>query len=172
MNDKDLITAIRLELVRELPGQGYAGAQILQDYQPDNEGRVTGPVVYIHKISDPRYGWQSRVESKNPISGEVTRTESQWMRSGYQFTCLAPSYPADLANICAMLMNSRSVIQSLMAKGVGIERITDIRTPYFKNDRDQFEQTPSFDVIFTHQRTITTRSGEAVGFTAETYPII
>lgn len=172
MNDKDLITAIRSELVRELPGQGYSGVQILQDYQPDNEGRVTGPVVYIHKISDPRYGWQSRVEFENPLTGAISRTESQWMRSGYQFTCLAPGYPSDLANTCAMLMNSRSVIDSLMAKGVGIERITEIRTPYFKNDRDQFEQTPSFDVIFTHQRTITTGSNSITGFTAETYPII
>lgn len=172
MNDQQLITAIRMELLRELPGQGYDEVQVLQNYQPDNEGRVTGPVVYIHKISDPRYGWQSRVESENPLTGRIIRKESQWMRSGYQFTCMAPGYPADLANTCAMLMNSRSVIESLMAQGVGIERITEIRTPYFKNDKDQFEQTPSFDVIFTHQRTITT-GGEVVnGFSAETYPII
>lgn len=175
MNDLDLMKTIRAELVRELPLHGYAGVMVARSYQPDNEGRETGPIVYINVISSNRYGWQSRKDRFDIPSGELFSDESQWIRSTYQFTSLSPiesPSSGDLSNVCAMIFNSRSVIESLMSQGVGIERITDIRQPYIKNDRNQFEMTPSFDVIFTHQRKIEQASNAITGVAVDIHSII
>lgn len=175
MNDLDLMKAIRAELVRELPLHGYSGVSVARSYQPDNEGRETGPVVYINVISSNRYGWQSRKDRLDIPSGNAFVDESQWVRSSYQFTSLSPlesPSSGDLANMCALIFNSRIVVESLMQQGVGIERITDIRQPYIKNDRNQFEMTPSFDVIFTHQRKIQQASNVITGVAVDIHSII
>lgn len=175
MNEIQLLTTIRAELVRELPLHGYTSVMVARSYQPDNEGRETGPIVYVNALSSNRYGWQSRNERINPDTLEIVRDEFQWMRSSFQFTALSPledPSSGDVAAVCAMLFNSRAVIDSLMAQGVGVERITDVRQPYIKNDRNQFEMTPSFDVTFTHQRKIAQASNKIEGVAVEIHPII
>lgn len=175
MNEIQLLKTFKAELDRELPAHGYPGVLVARSYQPDNEGRETGPIVYMFALSSNRYGWQSRNERVNPEALEIVRDEFQWMRSSFQFTVFSPledPSSGDLAAVCAMLFNSRSVIDSLMSQGIGVERITEVRQPYIKNDRNQFEMTPSFDVIFTHQRKIAQASNKIEGVAVEIHPII
>ena len=48
-------------------------------------------------------------------------------------------------------MQSDATRAILNASGVGILRVTDIINPYFVDDRDNFEASPSFDFVLTYQ---------------------
>lgn len=170
MNDRDLIVALRAELIRELPLAGFAGVAVAQADQETGQGRLSGPVLYISRLSNPKLGWQSR--QYRMIGGAVVRREAQWMRTSFQITALHDGGNAiDLANTAEMILQSRAVVDSLIAKGVGIERISEIRTPSIKNDQGRFEETPNFDVFLTHQRKITQASATVTGVAVETFPI-
>ena len=64
-----------------------------------------------------------------------------------------PYTAADLANEVASILQSEQAQVTLMAQNVGILRVQNLNNPYFQDDRDQFEATPSFDFILTHLET-------------------
>ena len=48
-------------------------------------------------------------------------------------------------------MQSDKTRDILNESGVGILRITDVRNPYFQDDRDNFEASPNFDITFVYE---------------------
>ncbi len=56
-------------------------------------------------------------------------------------------------NECAAIIQSDSARKTLLMQGVGILRVTDVRNPYFTDDKDNFEASPSFDFVLTHRQT-------------------
>ena len=93
----------------------------------------------------------------------MVHTENQKYETTFQLSVLATQFPAtptqytasDICNLCAAILQSSVAIQAFEAQGVGIERVTDVRNPYFTDDRGQFEASPSFDYVLTHNQTIT-----------------
>ena len=87
--------------------------------------------------------------------------ERQWHETHFQFFTLVPqnllqpiSYTAgDLANEVASILQSQATRVTLMTSNVGILRVSEITNPYFQDDRDQFEATPTFDFILTSLET-------------------
>lgn len=94
----------------------------------------------------------------------MVHTETQQYETTFQFSALATQNPAtptqytasDVVNLIASILQSSVTIAALQAHGVGIERITDVRNPYFLDDRDRYEASPSFDVTVTHKQVVVT----------------
>lgn len=90
--------------------------------------------------------------------------ETEVYASTFQCSALATQNPAniesltasDIANLAAYVLQSASVIAAFEAQCVGVLRIPLVRNPYFSDDRQRYEASPSFDFTITHQQTIIT----------------
>lgn len=160
MRDNPLVTAVRETLV-EIFNSRSVPAQVLQAYQPTQQGLQSGDVVYFqHLPMDRRYGWPQMVDRWNEDDQQFEHVESQQMESTFQFTATAAEQdpasgtqwtPGDFIKAAAAALQSDLALEKLRARGVGVERVTTIRIGYPESDRGQFEQSPSFDVTFTHR---------------------
>ena len=61
MNDNALIAQIVSVLNAGFAANGQGSIQVLQAYQPTQEGIPSGPSVFLHKVSDQRMGSPNRV---------------------------------------------------------------------------------------------------------------
>lgn len=172
MNDVQLATLLRAEIISGLSRMGVTAA-VIANQQPTTQGRTTTATLYFSPISEQRYGWQYSSSKLTPeleldfvreyySVQKLQREEAQWLRTTYQVVALAPQDPRDLSlptakdilRSASIIMGGQSFVQALMRDGVGIERITDIRNPYFVNDNGQFEASPSFDFTVTRKLAI------------------
>ncbi|XAI95258.1 hypothetical protein [Leptolyngbya phage Lbo-JY16] len=161
MTDSELASLIRQSLLAVMEGQSIDGFPVIGAFQPTTQGRVPDG-IYFNPFNDNRYGWQYRTDTYDELSGDQTHTESQWHESTFQVQGFARQNPADLTlptakdltDTVAMLMQSQPFRQLLRDQGVGIQRVTQVRAPFFVNDNGNFEQNPSFDITFSHLRTL------------------
>lgn len=104
-------------------------------------------------------------QAMTTIAGEV-HTEVQQYETTFQMSSLAVQDPsnanqrtaADLLNYAAYALQNQDFIAAIEEEGVGILRITDVRNPYFMDDRDRFEASPSFDFVLTHKQIIVSQT--------------
>lgn len=162
MTDNDLATLLRATLLTRLAAAGLGSVLVVAANQPTTQGRTDSATLYFFPVTDARYGWQHRKGEYNNGTDEFDYTESQWVESTFQVFALAPQDPANLAlptpkdilHTAALVMNGQKFIQALRGAGVGMQRIGPLRNPFFTNDRQQFEASPSFDFTVSHKRTI------------------
>lgn len=164
MLDNQLIQVFYPIITVGLTNAGYSGVTLKQANQPTQQGiNLTSPAVYFYKIGDRRYGHVYRNDKWDPVSSTMIHTETQQYETTFQISSLVLQDPtntsaytaSDLVNSVAQIMQSSNTIQTLWDNNIGILRITDIRNPYFVDDRDQFEASPSFDFVLTHEQTST-----------------
>jgi hypothetical protein len=169
MDELELQILVRSSLITLLAAQGYGDWHVTAEYQPTPQGREAGPVLYFFELPENLYGWQGRKAIYDRTTGVMLRKEVQMYRSGFQVQGLYETPPdavtgptaATITRVAAMLINSQGFRKLLRAQGVFMERVTDIRKPYMRNDRDHFEQVPSFDFTCTHERSIIQQSTAA-----------
>jgi hypothetical protein len=143
-------------------------AVVLQKDQPTLQGAPTGPAVYFEKLFDQEYGWQFAKYTHNApvapaVQGTFTQTETQWTETTFQVSAQAIQDPevlsvptaSDIVNYMKLYINSRANQAYFKAQGVAGLRITNIRNPAFKDDRDVFEFNPNFDVVLQYLRQMT-----------------
>ena len=157
--DNELFVLVRAQLLAGLAANGVS-AEVLQSYQPTQQGPAAGPALYLFKVSDHRYGFPKQEQEWNDTAGafnvasveayETTLQCSAWLPETATSTFTA----SDLANLAAGLLQSPWVQANLIAAGVNILRVTGVRNPYVVNDQDQFMANPSFDFTLTHERRI------------------
>ena len=160
MTDVQIRAFIRAQLLVLLPLYGMANVQVIADYQPTQQGRETGPAIYIHSLGEEQEGRQSsRYQPVPSIPVTLRRTERQMLATTMQITVYAPEdatltppLPTDLARVASMALQSVAFVEALVQQypGSGVRRVTPIRRPYIVNDRGQFEQSPSFDITLAH----------------------
>ena len=162
MNDKALQIAIRAALLDCLTEAGVTDLPVIAGNQPRvAQGRVERG-CYIWPVSDTPRGWQGKTLKTNPSTFQLETVETQFIQTQFQVNVFAEDDPTnttsmtakDLCNIVRMLIQSYKFTQAMTAVGVGVQLPSPIRAPYFVNDRDQYEQNPSFD--FTVSRKIET----------------
>lgn len=136
---------------------------VKQAAQPTQQGIPTGPTIFMTKLPDYRYGSRGMQDTWDEDAQKKFHTETQQYESTFQLNCLATQNPADLEqpgaidilNYAAYIMQSDATIRTLRSSGIGIERVTQVRQIAFKDDRDQFEYSPSFDFVLTHKQIVT-----------------
>lgn len=161
MNDTQVIIKL-IEILRAgLDGLGLTDVLILQAYQPTQQGVPEDRVVYIHKIATPRYGHPIEKSVYNESNDNFDVNETFWRTPSWQFSARAQQEPddltgltaSDLADTVADILQQSSTIDALLTDGIGIEKITDVRIIRELNEKDRFEENPSFDVTLSYQKT-------------------
>lgn len=132
-------------------------------------------------------------ETENPITtesgaliqadgsgqGVMQHWEVQRYLTTFQISALAtqdPSTPmqltaSDLVNYAVSVMQSDTFIAAIEAQGVGVLRISDVRNPYFIDDRGQFEASPSFDAVLAHNQVIVSQTPIITSEIFRIYPV-
>ncbi|OWK42058.1 phage gateway protein [Fimbriiglobus ruber] len=164
MLDNQLISLVISTIIAQEAAAGIPGTPLAQAFQPTQQGVNTVPTVYLYKVGDKRYGFRGVTDIWNVQTSQMVHTETQQYETTLQFSALATQNPAtpsqytasDILNLVAYIVQSSATVAALEAQGVGVERVTDVRNPYFSDDRDRFEASPNFDVVLTHKQIITT----------------
>jgi hypothetical protein len=162
------LVANTLDAASALAGWNYL--TVARD-QPSPQGAVTAGTIYLERQFDDRYGWAASNDVYNPPNpdtppnpqGTYTKNELQWIEAHFQVSAMVIQNPSDLTvptaldvvRYLAQYMNHRTIVKSLIrSSGVGILRVSTVRNPWDKDDRDIFEATPSFDLIVPYQSNI------------------
>lgn len=161
MTDNDLIRLFLPVINAGLIADGYANVAVKQANQPTVQGVNTGPTVYFFKVDDHRYGFLRRDSIWDEDAETMTHTEEQVYETRFQISALVRQNPkipysytaSDLVNEVAAIMQSDQARETMQLSGVGILRVIEVVNPYFTDDRDQFEASPSFDFVLTHKQT-------------------
>ena len=164
MKDNELIAAIRAAIIAGEPIVGLKGIDVVQAYQPTQQGVARQPTIYLFKIGDHRYGSLGRTDIWDEPDSEEIHTETQYYLTTFQISALATQDPSDLAkptasdivNGVAAIMQNSTTIQNLQDQDIGLLRVADVRNPYFIDDRGRFEASPSFDIDVVHKQIVTT----------------
>lgn len=152
------IIQIFLPIIQDgLITDGFTGVTVKQSNQPTQQGIPKTPTVYFFKVSNKRYGFLGRHDEW--VVNRMLHHERQYMEITFQIMALVLQFPitpnqytaSDLVNEVASIMQSDNTRDILNQSGIGILRVTDISNPYFVDDRDQFEASPSFDFTLTYQ---------------------
>ena len=173
MNDGPLYTLVIATLNAGLAGYPEFGSvAVKQAYQPRTVGAPSGASLLLSSSNAKRYGYLRRaniwVPPNPPALGYMERTEAQmWIQT---FQCnaqvMAPPQPdtvqdftsGDLAAAASWILQGDDGRAALLAGGVFIDRVTDIRNPFFKNEQGQFQQSPSFDFTLSYEEVKTYRA--------------
>lgn len=165
MTDNELIAAIISTLEPYVQAKFGATYEFAQKNQPELQGTPSTPVVYLEKLFDKRYGWVRRdVDMWTPATGPTDTTIStkdvQLYETTFQFSALVLQDPSDLTiptasdlvNYVSMLLGTAIILAALRQKGANVQRSTSVRNPYWVDDFDRFEASPSFDIVLQHHR--------------------
>lgn len=159
MTDNDVDIAIRKQLLIQLKQSGIDIA-VKAGFQSTKQGREDSFVMFF-TIGEAPQGWQKR--SYNVQDKNANHLEEQQAEVTYQmqaFITQRGSYTAkDITAMVRMIVNSLPFVEALRKQGVGIQRATAIRSPYFVNDHGDYEQNPSFDFNVTFIRTLRPDTG-------------
>lgn len=164
MTNNEIAAFFRAQMLAMLAEQNHPEVAVTSSFQPNNQGRLDGPVLYFVEIGDVPHGAQRN--STQTIGLETTVTSSQRMRISYQVQGFAPANitdlsvlrAADVVKLALMLMASPPFIAALKANGMGIEKIPSTKPNFVVNDRAQFEAGPTFDFTLSYQRSIIQKS--------------
>ena len=160
-------------------GSPWSTVAVRQAYQPLLTGTPSGPFLGLSNQPMRRYGFLERFDTWDAVHSVMTHTESQKWTVIFQIDSQwkqdpigAPDEPTagDLAQTASSIMQSDATRATLLAAGVGIDRVTDVKQPPFKDDTDGFEYAPSFDFCLSFTNTIASASNPATP-KAGIYPI-
>ena len=159
MNDKQLRALIVTQLTAGLVRAGIT-LPVIAGNQPTTQGREDEG-IYFFQIADAASGWQSRTYSPNSLP-TMPMQDTQRVETAFQVEALVMDDPAsttsltalDVLHVARMVIGSLPFVQAMQSSGVGVQNPSNVRAPYFQNDRDQFEMSPSFDFTVSHKRAI------------------
>lgn len=161
MTDNQLIRLFLPIIQLGLINDGYTNVVVKQFNQPTQQGANSGPTVYFAKTGDVRYGFLQFNSTWQPALSQMEHVEEQSYETTFQIMALVRQNPqdttlptaSDLVNEVAAIMQSNNTVKILNAADVGILRVREIRNPYFIDDQDIFEASPSFDFTLVHGQT-------------------
>lgn len=170
MTDYEIFNAVIATLNAGLQAVAVTGVVVQQAYQPKVTGRPKVPALLLSCQPAHRFGYVKREDKWDDARTIFTHTETQWWERTFQCDGYTPPKDPPAPGVDAppgppwgftandLAMRGSSILQSdagrhsLRVAGLGIERITDVRQPYFKNEQDQFESSPSFDFVLTYKQ--------------------
>ncbi len=162
MLDNQLISLIISTLIAGEAAAGISGTPIKQAFQPTQQGVNSAPTAYLHKIADRRLGFVKRKDTWDAEAEIMEHSETQQYETLFQLSALARQDPSiidgytasDILNLMAYILQSSVAVSTLEAQDVGIYRIGDVRNPYFSDDKQRNEASPTLDFTVTHKQVI------------------
>lgn len=165
MTNNEIAVFFRTQMLAMLAEQGHPEIQVVSSFQPDNQGRIDGPVLYFVETGDIPYGAQKTATTQDFALG-VVDVSVQRMRISYQVQGFAPTNKTDLSvlrasdivKLALSLMASPVFIKALKAQSMGIEKIPMTKPNFVVNDRAQYEAGPMFEFTLSYRRSIIQKS--------------
>lgn len=161
MTDSELIQLFADELEYIISTQNY-NLPVIQLNQPHQQALTSEGAVYFSFLFDHKHGWQQNKTEYVAARGDFTETSTQHVESRVQISVLQEEEPGvikrtakDIAHELSMRMAAPGSLKRFRQKNVGILRVLDVQNPAFVDDKERYERFPSFDVVFTHNRTVT-----------------
>ena len=160
MIDADIETQIKSVLDAGLAAAGIT-AIVSQSFQPTRQGAPFLPNVVFTKLFARRYGHQAPKFTLIPGTPDTfQKAETYYLRATYQVSGLMNQDPVvpdslnayDVLDICAAFLQSEEGRATFKAAGIGIDRISDIRTPRSLDDSDRFNMDASFDFVLSYKQ--------------------
>lgn len=134
-------------------------ANVVQNPQPTTQGHATAPTIYFQHLFDNRVGRPKVRLEWNESTHQFDEIEDAYVESNYQISAVAPTTSAvsastsfDLASNAVAVLQSQKFIRQLAGIGMGIQRVSQVRNPYFVDDNKRNVPMPSFDIVFSHNR--------------------
>lgn len=161
MTDAEFDTLFTAQLSAALSAAGVSNASAKRGFQPRQVGPNSAPTLYFHIINGRRYGWPKRVYTPSVTAGMMRQRYEQVQEVTVQVTGYADTTPSavwtsgDLVDLAAAWCQSDAFLAACRQAGCSPLRISEIRRPYITDERDQNVMAPSFDIIMTHNRTLT-----------------
>jgi hypothetical protein len=155
--DNQIIQIFLPILKAGLTSYGFENVPVVQANQPTMEGINTEPTVYFYKVANVFHGfpgWQDNWDGES-----MKHLDEQQILATFKIFALVLQFPStpnqytasDLVNAAASVFQSQNTVAQLKKSGIGILKISNIDNPYFADDRDQYEATPSFDFILSYK---------------------
>lgn len=149
-------------------------AEVIQAFQPVQQGVVLQPLVTVNSITSKRYGWPEDTSYFDEQSMEMKRREGYWLERTYQVNALhalpdvggTGKTAFDYIDAVAAILQTSMVLEFFRNNGVGLLRIEPLRVTYWLDDKEQQEQTPSFDFTLTYRQTVEQTTFEVSQFLA------
>lgn len=116
-----------------------------------------GPAIIVNRTLTRMIGYPRR-RSRQTDSGWV-KTQGQRYESTYHIEALVPQSPAeptamseaDVLNVARFILTCDAALVAFRSQNVGLLRVTEIRSNYIEDDKDQNEDVPFFEITFTHR---------------------
>lgn len=166
ITESQIYKAITDTLDAGLASRGVANVAVKQWYQPRLIGAPPGMALLVSNLNGKRYGWLGRRNWWDKETQSEAHTEIQATQSFFQCTAstkqppspapLLPYTGGDLAKIAATILASDAGRKQLRTAGFGIERIQEVRQPYFTDESGQFAPVASFDFTLDFNQVETT----------------
>jgi len=120
--------------------------------------------IYLEKVSDHQYGFPIVADVYHQVGDNFTETETQVTETTFQISAMVTQNPTDLtiptasdvAQFMKRFIQTRVTIDLWNSQEVSMLRVTDVRNPYFVDDRDRFEGYPNFDIVVIHSNSVVT----------------
>lgn len=150
-----------------------------QRFQPTAQGIDSGPTAYVTVLFHTPVGSPER--KSVPVVGQplkVALQETQLYETTAQVTGVyaqdqdGPELTAaDIANYAQAILRSEWGMGEMLAAGMALLRVGQVRAVQFQNGSDEWETAPVFDFVFTHNQ-VTVSQAPAVSATAlRTVPV-
>lgn len=142
---------------------GVAGVPLIQNWQPTQQGTPSGPFAAFKITHHHAYGSMLRQNYYDEDHSQMLHSEMQQWETTFTMYAMSPIdpnsttelTPGDIAMKLKYIVNCDSFVTAAQAQGLGVERVTDIRPPYFSNSQDRFVSAPNFDFVITHKQIVT-----------------
>ena len=154
-------------------------ASVQQDYQPTQQGAPSSPFVALHNITNNRYGFKKNKTVYDADDDNLKQTQGVVMQRTYQVSAYAIEDPSDdeavtaydIVESVSSIMQSEKTQDALLANGISIFRVTDIRSPFFTDDKDRNEAAPSFDFVISYSQETITVANEVSTFEEDIHSV-
>lgn len=161
ITDNQVIT-----ILKSILDQGFTDAgqtvKVRQAYQTKQASAGTGQEVYIFKKDGTMAGWPSTRQVFNAGNDDYDTTTTFQDRVGYNFSAvttldqLDPAYlsASNLLELTLRIMQTHKTVAALQLSDISMQRVMAVKQGYFTDDRNLFEQSPSFDIVLSYEQTI------------------
>lgn len=154
---------------------GLPDLDVRQNFQPIQSGAPSPASLALHIIHTHRYGMAERRDNLVTSTGTFISGMTQKVFVTFQATALyTPKDPDtatlsafDVASIGANVLQTDEAIKYWRDNGINIFKITDIRSPYFIDERHQNEQAPNFDFVLAYEQNLNAVIPAVDGFDLE-----
>jgi hypothetical protein len=156
--------AILFPLIKEgLTARGVENTEVLQSYQPTQQGAISGRAVYLSILPSVPVGHPKRNSYFDAGDDTEKYEEVQTYIANYQVNAYSPQKPNETTSLTAMdilkavrqTLQSSATIARLRDEKLAILRVNELRSLNFVNDKDRFEYSPSFDFALTYDEIYT-----------------